>query len=517
MSAVPSSALFDLIKSLTKSEKRYFKIFSSKHTIGGENTYVVLFDYIDRLEEYDEEQLMRHFSGEAFLNKFSITKKRLHENIMRALDSFHANSSVEAQLHKYLHYAEILYKKSLYDQARRTLSSAFKLAEKHEKLYVMAEIQLRLKKLWETTGYANVGLDMLTEMREQDKDIALHTDLYSKLWFIKSKLIIHLNQKGPARSEEDNACFTSILNQIDSIEMTNGVFDHHYLVNHIRAACYFGMSQFDKSLEFLQKNLQLFEENPERLKEEVHVYFSQLSNVIYIQNKLGRHKEVDALLRQLKELERLQVDGTHEDLMIKLFASINSTELSLLNGRGEFMRAVALEGIVLEGFRLYGTKLNPARRAFMSFQMAVAHFGCGDFSAALKWINLILNDKDLDQKEDLFCFAQLFALVVHFELNHKQLLPYAIKNTQRYLKSRNKVYEFERIFLKYLNKLTKVDSPLDELDLLEEVYKEIEPLKQNPYENVVFDAFNFLLWMQAKVKNVPFMDLVKRDYLDRSK
>jgi hypothetical protein len=65
--------------------------------------------------------------------------------------------------------------------------------------------------------------------------------------------------------------------------------------------------------------------------------------------------------------------------------------------------------------------------------------------------------------------------------------------------------------------LTKVDSPLDELDLLEEVYKEIEPLKQNPYENVVFDAFNFLLWMQAKVKNVPFMDLVKRDYLDRSK
>jgi hypothetical protein len=130
---------------------------------------------------------------------------------------------------------------------------------------------------------------------------------------------------------------------------------------------------------------------------------------------------------------------------------------------------------------------------------------------------LILNDKDLDQKEDLFCFAQLFALVVHFELNHKQLLPYAIKNTQRYLKSRNKVYEFERIFLKYLNKLTKVDSPLDELDLLEEVYTEIESLKQNPFENVVFDAFNFLLWMQAKVKNVPFMDLVKRDYLDRSK
>jgi tetratricopeptide (TPR) repeat protein len=517
MSAVPSAALFDLIKSLTKSEKRYFKIFSSKHTIGEENTYVILFDFIDGMLEYDEDQVMHHFKGEAFLNKFSITKKRLHENIMRALDSFHANSSVEAQLHKQLHYTEILYKKSLYEQARRTLSSAFKLAEKHDKLHLMAEIQLRLKKLWETTGYANVDMELLETMRTRDVEIAQHTEHYSQLWHLKSKLINKLNQHGPARSAEDKEWFAQILDSVNAVQLTNGVFDHHYLLNHINAACYFGMSEFDKTLEFLEKNLRLFEANPERLKEEVHLYFSQLSNAIYIQNKLGRHREVDELLKQLKELAQLQVDGTHEDLMIKLFASINSTELSLLNTRGEFLRAAELEGVILEGYRLYQTKLNPARRAFLNFQLAVAYFGCGNYSASLKWVNHILNDKELDHKEDLFCFAQLFALVIHFELNHKQLLPYAIKNTQRYLKSRNKAYEFERIFLKYLNKLTKTDSPLDELDLLEEVIKEIQPLKTNPYESVVFDSFNFLLWMQSKVKKVPFMEAVRRDYLERSK
>jgi hypothetical protein len=517
MSAVPSVALFELIKSLTKSEKRYFKIFSSKHTIGEENTYMILFDFIDRMEVYDEELVMNHFQGEAFLNKFSITKKRLHENIMRALDSFHANSSIEAQLHKQLHYAEILYKKSLYDQARRTLSSAMKLAEKHDKMHLMAEIQFRLKKLWETTGYGNVLPEMLMDMRTSDLRIATHVERYSKLWNLKSKLIIQLNQRGLARNEEEKNWFAQILDEVPQLMSEDTLFDHYYLCNQIHAACFFGMSEFDNSLHHLQENLRLFEENPERLKEEVHLYFSQLSNAIYIQNKLGRYREVDALLKQLKDLVKLQVDGTHEDLMIKLFANINSTELSLLNARGEFQRAAELEGIILEGYRLYGNKLNPARQAFLNFQLAVAHFGCGEYSAALKWINSILNDKNLDQKEDLFCFAQLFSLVIHFELNHKQLLPYAIKNTLRYLKARNKVYAFERIFLKYLNKLTRVDSPLDELDLMEEVIQEIEPLHSNPFERVVFDSFNFSLWMQSKVKKVPFMELVKRDYLERSK
>ena len=33
-------ALFELVQSMTMSEKRYFKIYSSKHVIGQSNDYV---------------------------------------------------------------------------------------------------------------------------------------------------------------------------------------------------------------------------------------------------------------------------------------------------------------------------------------------------------------------------------------------------------------------------------------------------------------------------------------------
>jgi len=42
----PSTELFDLIRSLSQSEKRYFKVYASKHVIGKENNYVRLFEAI---------------------------------------------------------------------------------------------------------------------------------------------------------------------------------------------------------------------------------------------------------------------------------------------------------------------------------------------------------------------------------------------------------------------------------------------------------------------------------------
>ena len=63
MSNKASDSLHRLIKSLTKPEKRYFKVFSSRHVIGDQNNYLVLFDAIDRQGEYDEAKLIKKFKN----------------------------------------------------------------------------------------------------------------------------------------------------------------------------------------------------------------------------------------------------------------------------------------------------------------------------------------------------------------------------------------------------------------------------------------------------------------------
>jgi 3-methyladenine DNA glycosylase AlkD len=74
MSNITKDTLHELIKHMSKSEKRYFKVLSSRHTIGEENNYILLFDFIDAQKEYDQDAIFNHFKNETFLNKFSITK-----------------------------------------------------------------------------------------------------------------------------------------------------------------------------------------------------------------------------------------------------------------------------------------------------------------------------------------------------------------------------------------------------------------------------------------------------------
>ena len=51
--------LFQLIESLTKSEKRYFKLFSKKTNPLGEKNYLKLFDTLEGLDKYEETILIK--------------------------------------------------------------------------------------------------------------------------------------------------------------------------------------------------------------------------------------------------------------------------------------------------------------------------------------------------------------------------------------------------------------------------------------------------------------------------
>ena len=54
-----TDALFQLIKSLEKSEKRNFKLYVKRNSGGEDLKIVLLFDALDKMDEYDEEGLLR--------------------------------------------------------------------------------------------------------------------------------------------------------------------------------------------------------------------------------------------------------------------------------------------------------------------------------------------------------------------------------------------------------------------------------------------------------------------------
>ncbi len=509
MSIKVNEALFDLIHSLTKSEKRYFKLMSSRHTIGDENNYIRLFDAIGKQTVYSEAELFSFFKGEAFLNRFSITKKRLYDHILFSLDSFHSSNSIDAQLYKMLHSFDILFEKSLYEQSRRVLRSAEKLAKKHQKDEILLLIFKKEKKLIETEG--NSVTDDVKIAQHSAKVAATLTEIqtYNNLWEIKSKLFLLMSKKGIARCPEDIGFYKGICDPLFEFKKDIKKYgsEINYLFYHTLSAYHYAIGDLHQSLEYLQENLRLFEDKTQTVVEpnrQVSVY----TNAIYVADRLGFHNQSINYLTSLKKLA--QSIESNEDLAIKLFSSISSIEFSLCIRRGDFDTAKKIADKVAFQLAAYGDKITPLRRAFLEFKLAVVSMGIGDYSKALYWVNQILNNPELDKTEDIVGFTQLLDLLVHIELNHDKLLPYSLKSTLRFLKTRNRLYNFEKVFLQFIGKLIKCTDQFEIQNLWEELYNDLAAITDNDFESIALEYFDFQSWAESKLKRKSF-DLVIRE------
>lgn len=510
MSNKVREALFDLIKSMSKSEKRYFKLMSSRHKIGEENNYVRLFDFIEKQDIYSEAELQDHFNGEPFLNKFSITKKRLYDHLLASLDSFHMNSSVEAQLFKMLHSSDILYEKSLYDQSRRILMSAKKLAKKNELNEILLLISKKHKKLLETKGHVEIKNAELEELEELDNRSKLSIELYNRVWKIKRNLFHRLATKGVARSVQEQEVYTCMcVGIIESSDHRNCDCETQYLLNHTLSAYYYAIGDMHNSFVWLQNNLSLFES----VKGEIIEFNKQVSaytNTIYVADSLGFSKEASSFLIDLKKL--INSKELNEDLSIKLFSSITSVEYNLFLKKGDFTEALVLAKYIEVQLDLYADAIVATRRAYLEFKTAVVYMGVGDYNTALKWINRILNNSSLDKTEDIVGFTHLLDLLIHIELNHDQLLPYSLKSTQRFFKTRNRMHSFEKVYLHYISRLIKCTDKFDVEQIWEELYNELVLLSNDSFESIALEYFDFKSWAESKLKRKPFKNVIKENY-----
>jgi hypothetical protein len=488
---------------MSKPEKRYFKVFSSRHVIGDENNYQRLFDAIDKQDVYDESKIMGKFAGEAFIKRFSIAKSRLYQSILKSMDAYYSNSSVEAQLKRQIHSVEILYQKSLYDQAFKLLRSARKVAEKYQKITTLIEIGRWEKRLIEKDNYEGIGKRDLKRIQSEDENLVQKLSIHHNLWNIKSKVFHNLYVKGKARSNKDLDKFKRI---VDKVVLKNTeesmLAENQYLLNHLYSAYFYGVGNLKKCYPYLQANLNLIEKSPHLFQEEPSIYMGVLTNAIHVSSKIDKVDEGFMLLEKLRSLPKLLDEKNSEHLEMQIFAISTSTELALHAHSGRFEEGLELIPKIEEGLLKYADDLSSVRKAGFFFNIAVLCFGADKLHEALKWINELLNNIEIDTTQDLHCMAQIFNLVIHLELGNKSLLPYTLRSTQRYLETRNKVYRFESLFLQFINALLKKRREESDAELYQHLFTDLDELKQDPFERVVFEYFDFHAWAQSKIEGV---------------
>ena len=160
--------LHELIHSLTKSEKRYFSVFTSTHKEG--NNYKALFDAIQSQKEYSEKELLEKFKKEDFVRQFSVAKNYLINLILRSLSGYHQKSKKTIELNNSLSEIEILYWKGLYKLALKKVNQAKKIAQKYDmSSYIL------LINYWERKIEEFVSDKMVNEKAMEETELYLNS------------------------------------------------------------------------------------------------------------------------------------------------------------------------------------------------------------------------------------------------------------------------------------------------------------------------------------------------------
>ena len=365
----------------------------------------------------------------------------------------------------------------------------------------------------EKDNYTNTNEDGLLQIVTEDQLILDKIGNHIQFWNIKSRLFQILNQQGRVRSANELERFKQIIdNTLLSSEDRALYFETKYLYHHIYSAYFFGVGDYQQCYDHLKKLLAHIEGNKDEFKEEPNIYFSALTNIIYVSSQLNKTKESFEYLEKLRILPETLLLNSNEDLDIKLFSSTYSIELTLHALTGDFEKGVELVPQIEEGFRLYGNKINGVRRAYIEANICILYFCKEDYNSALKWSNQLLNNADIDQTLDIFCFTQILNLLIHLELNNLRLIPYALKSAQRYLQTRNRTYQFETIMLAFIGDKLKSRSEDQSTHLYQQLHDDLVGLSSDPFEKAAFEYFDFIVWSKSKINNSSFKDeLVQKE------
>jgi len=500
-----SSTLFELIKSLSQTEKRYFKVFLQKYVKGDSDAYARLFDSIDKQKEYDENKLKS-------FPHLAVMKIRLEENILWSLQDFHSSKSISEKLKREIRSIEILFHKSLLEHAKKQIIKSKKTAEHYEEYLPLYELLKWELKIINAQAFANISEQDLKKIYKQADDCLDKIKNSNQYSVFSDTIYLRIRKSGFFRNKEEFKKFAQLMKhpllQSEDKALTMDA-KYYFHSSHIGFAEL--QSKYSQSYKSNNAVLHLFESRPQLIRKDPRKYLSMQQNLVVWQYQLQEYEQAMASLEKLKQFLILQRTSLSENLFARTFFYINTVMLLVYSRLGEYEEGVRAALVFKKEFEKY--KIEPLNKEseWMYYDAAAAaYFGTGNFSEAIRHYNKIIQDKEGDIRSDMQCLTRIISLIAHYELGNQELLRYMVKWTYRYLIKRNRLYKFETIILDFIGKKSQhMNSRTETVEVFKELKTELEKLLTDKFQRRPLDDFEYIEWLESKIQNKLFAEVVR--------
>lgn len=496
--------LIQLVRSLTKAEKRSLRLYVNRDNNAHDKLFMQLFDYIDSCRKYNEEDLLKKFPNIKRVQLSNI-KANLLKQILSNIRHLHKQDFSDISIRELLDYSRILQTKGMTQASLDMLEKAKKIAESGHETLLLYHIMDEERKI-ETQFITGSSTSKAIQLNDQSGKLLKRVGLRDKLSNLSIMLYGMYLKYGYVRNKKDfeqlRDYFYAHLPEVKlhKLGFYEKIFYYQSLV------WYYHMTQdFLNYYKFSQKWVDCFELLPQMKKEDTVLYFKGLHNALNALYMANKREKFLSNYNKFIELEGLLINET-QDQNFQLFKYIHLLNKIFLTGKYDqgAKEIEEIASLLLSGHHHWDIN----REMVFHYKLACVYFGADDWNAALDHLNKIINSPIGGLREDIQSFARILTLISHYELGNEFFLSYQIKSVFRFLHKMDDLQAVQREILGFLRRtplMTRKDLKGEFIKLRTRLVK----YQQDPYERRPFLYLDIISWLDSKINGKRIQDVIK--------
>lgn len=501
-----SKKVFELIYSLTPSERRFFQRFALRHGGDSPKYYLRLFDLAVETGRMKEEEWRAALGERGEDRYYPVLKHYLYERLLEALSEFHGATDPIEEIKQGLHQCRILMQKGMLEAAAGRWKKLRKKIDKAEAWEQLPEYLLVQRQLLDQQYYRDqdVGIEQIAEnLKEAQEYLNSHYDY----WGITASLALRHYMQAP----DSQAAFASLTTELEKMDKPDS-FRNRFLWHRAHAVEAFSTQKVEKAFEHNTAILQLLNENTHWKKRQASLYLSVLTNYLIDCFRLQKDQEIDAGIAEMRALNSQQAFRQLKNFESRVFRFTYMMQLNQSVRTGMVGDVDQLLNDLKAGLEQHRDKIAINHRLSLQYLMAYLLFSQDRYQDSLDWLEFffLLNDKT--QIQELQQASTILEIMNHIELDNQFLLEGLFRSVRKRFKISKKKKPSTFGLLNHLNKISNSYTAKDRLKRVGALSQFIENNSKDNELRTLNNYFNFLVWIKSKEKVCSFSEELSNQY-----
>ena len=501
--------LFVLVKSLSKSEKRQFKLYVGRLGVNEDSKFLMLFNILDKLSTYDESVIIK--KGIVKKQQLSNLKAHLYKQILISLRLNPSHQNIRIQIREQLDFATILYHKGLYKQSLKILDKAKSLAISHEEKNIAYEI-VELEKVIESQYITRSLSNRADELTIQAKELSVQNVLTSKLSNLSLQLYGLFLKTGYVKNDEEHRIVTKYFHdRLPKYDINNLGFREKLWLYKSYLWYSFLTVDFLSSYKYASKWVDLFYENKDMIQLNPVFFLKGNHYLLEALYYLRQHEKFKESLERFENVTQKKWFHTDDNVEGLAFLYIYNNKFNLYFMEGRFQAGLPLIDEVLDRLKIYKDRIDEHHIMVFYYKMASMYFGAGELKKCIQYLDKIISNKSLQMREDLLCFSRILNLVAHYEAGLDYNLDVLIRSTYKFLIKMEDLHEVQKEIIKFLRGLGDI-YPHEVPAAFTRLHKKLKEFENDPYESRAFLYLDIISWLESKIENRPIAEIIRAKF-----